>query len=90
VREQHGSRNQQTGANKWKCERQTARFPFSTAIYQSTSGRAKLSVAAAAETVIANYIYDPVCDYGHSVRILRDVLRAWAELELAKEKTHGN
>ena len=50
----------------------------------------KLSVAAAAETVIANYIYDPICDYGHSVRILRNVLRAWAELELAKEKTHGN
>ena len=46
----------------------------------------KLSVAAAAETVIANYIYDPICDYGHSVRILRDVLRAWAELELAN---HG-
>ena len=42
----------------------------------------KLNAAAAAETVVANYIYDPVCDYEHSVRILRRVLQAWGELKL--------
>jgi hypothetical protein len=42
----------------------------------------KMTAGAAAETVIANYIYDPVCDYGTSVRILRRVLQAWAEIEL--------
>jgi hypothetical protein len=42
----------------------------------------KLTVGAAAETVVANYIYDPICDYGTSVTVLRRVLQAWAELEL--------
>ncbi len=42
----------------------------------------KLTVGAAAETVVANYIYDPICDYGTSVKVLKRVLQAWAELEL--------
>ena len=46
----------------------------------------KLTVSAAAETVVANYIYDPVCDYGTSVTVLRLVLQAWAEIEL---NNHG-
>ena len=46
----------------------------------------KLTVGAAAETVVANYIYDPVCDYGTSVTVLRLVLQAWAEIEL---NNHG-
>ena len=41
----------------------------------------KLTVGAAAETVVANYIYDPVCDYGTSVTVLRRVLQAWAEIQ---------
>jgi hypothetical protein len=53
-------------------------------IDESKNVLGKLSVAAAAETVIANFIYDPICDYGHSVRILRNVLRAWTELELSR------
>jgi hypothetical protein len=40
----------------------------------------KMTAGAAAETVVANYIYDPVCDYGTSVTVLRRVLQAWAEL----------
>ena len=42
----------------------------------------KLTVGAAAETVVCNYLYDPVCDYGTSVKVLRRVLQAWAEIEL--------
>ena len=46
----------------------------------------KLTVGAAAETVVANYIFDPVFDYGTSVTVLRRVLQAWAEIEL---NNHG-
>jgi hypothetical protein len=46
----------------------------------------KLSVGAAAECVISNFLYDPICDYGTSVAVLRRVLQAWAELEL---EDHG-
>jgi hypothetical protein len=46
----------------------------------------KMTAGAAAECVIANYIYDPVCDYGTSVKVLRRVLQAWAEIELS---AHG-
>jgi len=42
----------------------------------------KLTVGAAAETVVCNYLYDPVCDYATSVKVLRRVLQAWAEIEL--------
>jgi hypothetical protein len=45
----------------------------------------KLTVGAAAETVVAT-IYDPCCDYGYSVKVLRRVLQAWAEIEL---NNHG-
>ena len=45
----------------------------------------KLTVGAAAETVVAT-IYDPCCDYGYSVKVLRRVLQAWAEIELSN---HG-
>jgi hypothetical protein len=47
----------------------------------------KLTVGAAAETVVANYIYDPVCDYGTSVEVLRRVLQAWAEIKLNNRGT---
>jgi hypothetical protein len=42
----------------------------------------KLTVSAAAETVVANYLYDPICDYATSVKVLKRVLTAWAEIEL--------
>jgi hypothetical protein len=35
---------------------------------------------------VANYIFDPVCDYGTSVKVLRRVLQACAEIEL---NNHG-
>jgi hypothetical protein len=44
----------------------------------------KLTVSAAAEMVVADYIYDPICDYGTSVKVLKRVLTAWAEIELNK------
>jgi hypothetical protein len=47
----------------------------------------KLTVGAAAETVVCNYLYDPVCDYATSVKVLKRVLTAWAELEL---DAHGS
>ena len=47
----------------------------------------KLTVGAAAETVIANYIFDPVCDYGSSVTVLRRVLQDWAEIKLNNHVT---
>jgi hypothetical protein len=40
----------------------------------------KLTAGAAAETVVANFLYDRFCDYGTSVKVLRRVLQAWAEL----------
>jgi hypothetical protein len=46
----------------------------------------KLTVSAAAETVVANYIYDPVCDYGTSVKVLRRVLQAWAEIQQSRHR----
>jgi hypothetical protein len=46
----------------------------------------KLTVGAAAETVVANYIYDPVCDYGTSVTVLRRVLQAWAEIQQSRPR----
>ena len=46
----------------------------------------KLTVGAAAETVVCNYLYDPICDYGTSVKVLKRVLQAWAEIEL---NNHG-
>jgi hypothetical protein len=46
----------------------------------------KLTVGAAAETVVCNYLYDPICDYATSVKVLRRVLQAWAEIELSR---HG-
>jgi hypothetical protein len=46
----------------------------------------KMTAFAAAEIVISNYLYDPLCDYGTSVRVLRKVLTAWSELEL---EAHG-
>ena len=46
----------------------------------------KLTVGAAAETVVANYIYDPVCDYGTSVKVLRRVLQAWAEIQQSRPR----
>jgi hypothetical protein len=42
----------------------------------------KLSTTGAAETVVCNYLYDPVCDYATSVKVLRRVLQAWAEIKL--------
>ena len=42
----------------------------------------KLTAGAAAETVVCNYLYDPVCDYATSVKVLKRVLTAWAEIEL--------
>jgi hypothetical protein len=39
----------------------------------------KMTAGAAAETVVA-IIYEPFCDYGYSVTVLRRVLQAWAEI----------
>ena len=45
-----------------------------------------MTAGAAAETVVCNYLYDPVCDYATSVKVLKRVLTAWAEIEL---NNHG-
>jgi hypothetical protein len=51
----------------------------------------KLTVNAAAECVLANYLFDCRADYGYSLTVLRRVLTAWADLHanisLAAEAT---
>jgi hypothetical protein len=43
----------------------------------------KLSVSAAAELVLYNFLYEPSCDFAYGSIVLRRVLTAWAELQLA-------
>ena len=42
----------------------------------------KLTVASAAECVIANVIFDAAADYGYCVTMLKRVLTAWTEIHL--------
>jgi len=46
----------------------------------------KLSLAAAAEALVANYLFDAKCDYGYAVTVIKRALQAWSELEL---EAHG-
>jgi hypothetical protein len=50
----------------------------------------KLTVSAAAEIVVADFLFDPVCDYGTSVKVLKRVLTAWAEIELSNHGLGAN
>jgi hypothetical protein len=38
----------------------------------------RMTTKQAAEVVVANEFLDPFADYGHCVRVLADVLQAWA------------
>jgi len=46
----------------------------------------KLSVSAAAELVLFNFLYEPSCDFAYGAIVLRRVLTAWSQIKLAE---HG-